>query len=95
MALPKSRRAGLVREGDRILAAPPTGDRPPVLLTGETDGIRTVEGKWQYISKDEDDFNPSFSKNKAGDYWVDTNLSRAVSIKRAHLFLEADTALKR
>ncbi|MDE0188326.1 MAG: hypothetical protein OXN80_04415 [bacterium] len=43
--------------------------------------------KWQYISQDENDFNPSFSRNFVGGYWVDTNLDRRGSIRRAHVFL--------
>ena len=43
--------------------------------------------KWQYISRDESDFNPSFSRQQAGGYWIDTNLSRKSSVKRARLFL--------
>ncbi len=45
--------------------------------------------KWQYISKDASDFNPSFSRHQAGGYWIDTNLSRKGSVKRARLFLSA------
>ena len=45
--------------------------------------------KHQYISRSEQDFHPSAAKYQLGDYWIDTNLNRKNTIKRARLFLNA------